>query len=145
MSSQSPTHIFAKDIPTFVRLRALPVEQLLKEPVESLPLSTRAKGYCQKNGITTIGRLSQCKRSELMSAKNMGRATVYHIVAYLKELGLGLDGKLSAALPSALPPAFLRGARAMKIAVVQHLSEIATPIEVVQSVAELPLPDREEL
>ena len=144
MSEQAPTKIFEKDRPTFERLRALPIEKLLKEPVVLLPLAARAVNYCQKHNITTIGQLAQSKQSELLKAKNLGRKTVAHIIAYLGELGLGLDGRLSATVPPALPPAFTRGAKAMRLAVLAQLTVLNIPHEIVKSVAEMPLPELED-
>lgn len=144
MSEQAPTRIYEKDRPIFERLRSLPMERLLKEPVSLLPLAVRAAAYCEKHNILTIGQLTQCKRSEMLKAKNLGRKTVAHIIAYLGELGLGLDGKLSATVPPALPPAFQRGAKAMKLDVLVALSALGLPYEMVQQIASLPLPSQED-
>ena len=140
MSEQSPTRIYEKDRPIFERLRSLPMERLLKEPVSLLPLAVRAAAYCEKHNILTIGQLTQCKRAELLKARNLGRKTVAHIIAYLGELGLGLDGKLSATVPPALPPAYQRGAKAMKLAVLTHLATLDLAFDVAQQIAALPLP-----
>lgn len=144
MSEQAPTKIYEKDRPIFDRLKRLPMQELLKEPVSALPLAVRAMGYCQKRNIQTIGQLAACKRSELLRAKNLGRKTVAHIIAYLGELGLGLNGKLSATIPTTPIPAYTRGAKAMKLDVLAHLATLGVAFEVAQSVANLPLPEPEE-
>lgn len=144
MSEQAPTRVFEKDRMVFDRLRAMPIEKLLKEPVSLLPLAVRAAAYCQKRNIVTIGQLAQCKRSDLLKAKNLGRKTVAHIVAYLGELGLGLDGRLSATVPPALPPAFSRGAKAMKLTVMAQLAAMNVEHAIMQAIATLPLPEVEE-
>jgi len=143
VSEQAPIKIYEKDRPIFERLKKLPMQDLLKEPVAVLPLAVRAMNYCQKHNIQAIGQLSACKRAELLKARNLGRKTVAHIVAYLGELGLGLDGKLSAAVPSAPIPAYTRGAKAMKLAVLAHLATLGVAFDVAQSVARLPLPGPE--
>lgn len=140
MSEQAPTRIYEKDLPKFERLRALTMEQLLKEPISSLPLAVRALGYCQKNNIATIGQLAVCKRAELLKARNLGRKTVSHIIAYLGELGLGLDGRLSASVPPALPPAFHRGAKAMKLSIMAQLAALNVSPNIVQAVSNIPMP-----
>lgn len=144
MNEQAPTRIYEKDLPKFERLRSLTMEQLLKEPVESLPLALRALHYCHKHHVTTIGQLAQLKKAELLKARNMGRKTVAHIVAYLGELGLGLDGRLSASIPPALPPAFHRGAKAMKLHVMAQLAALNVSQELMQAVASLPMPNPED-
>ena len=144
MNEQAPTRIYERDLPKFERLRSLTMEQLLKEPVGSLPLALRALHYCQKHHVTTIGQLAQLKKAELLKSRNMGRKTVEHIVAYLGELGLGLDGRLSAAIPPALPPAFLRGAKAMKLHVMAHLAAMNVSSALMQSIAAMPLPNPED-
>lgn len=144
MNEQAPTRILTKDIPTFVRLRSLTIDQLLKEPVSSLPLAVRAVTYCRNNNIETIGQLALCKKKDLLKAKNLGRKSVAHIIAYLNELGLGLDGRLSATVPAALPPPFLRGAKAMKLAIMTQLAMIGVPYETVEIISNLPLPTQDE-
>lgn len=142
MSEQSPTRIYEKDKPAFERLRALPIEQLLREPVESMPLAVRAVSYCRKHNITTIGQMAQLKRSVLLKAKNVGRKTVAHMEAYLGFVGLGLDGKIAPAAPP-MAPAYERGAHAMRMAMLAHLAALNVPFDVVQSVSQLALPKQE--
>lgn len=139
VSEQSPTRIYEKDKPAFERLRALTIEQLLREPVESLPLAVRAQSYCRKHRVGTIGQLAQLQRRVLLRAKNMGRKTVAHIEAYLGFVGLCLDGKVAPMAPP-LAPAYVRGAQAMRVAVLAHLAAADAPFELVQGVSKLPLP-----
>lgn len=143
MSEQSPVRIYEKDKPAFERLRALPIEQLLKEPVESMPLAARAMTYCRKHNISTIGQVAQLQRKVLMKAKNVGRKTVAHLEAYLGFVGLGLDGKVAPMAPP-MAPAYERGAQAMRVAVLAHLAALNVPFDIVQSVAKLPLPSQED-
>ena len=144
MSEQSPTRIYEKDRAAFERLRSLPIEQLLKEPIASLPLSVRAAAYCARKNLTTIGHLAQAKRSEMLKARNMGHRTVEHIKAYLSHLGLGLDGKLAATLPAPMPPAYARGAQAMKANIIAQLAVLNASHELVLAVSKLPLPKPED-
>jgi len=143
VSEQAPIRIYEKDKPAFERLRALPIEQLLKESVESLPLAVRAAAYCRKHSITTIGQMAQLQRKMLLKAKNMGRKTVAHMEAYLGFLGLGLDGKVAPMAPP-MAPAYERGAQAMRVAVLAHLAALNVPFDIVQSVSKLPLPTQED-
>lgn len=144
VSEQTPTRIYEKDRPVFERLRKLPMHDLLQQPITLLPLAARASGYCEKHNIATIGQLVACKKADLLKAKNMGRKTVAHVVAYLNELGLGLDGRLSATVPPALPPPFVRGAKAMRLAVLAELAAMNAPHELVQHLGAIPLPDPED-
>lgn len=143
MSEQSPTRIYEKDKPAFERLRALTIEQLLREPVESLPLAVRALSYCRKHNVVTIGQLAQLQRRVLLKAKNVGRKTVAHLEAYLGFVGLGLDGKVAPMAPP-MAPAYERGAQAMRVAVLAHLAALNAPFDLVQSVSKLPLPKQED-
>lgn len=143
MSEQAPTRIYEKDKPAFERLRALPIEQLLREPVESLPLAARALSYCHKQNVTTIGQLAQLQRRVLLKAKNVGRKTVAHLEAFLGFVGLGLDGKVAPMAPP-MAPAYERGAQAMRVTILSHLAAVNAPFDLVQSVAKLPLPTQEE-
>lgn len=142
MSEQAPTRVYEKDKPAFERLRALPIEQLLREPVESLPLAVRATRYCAKHKVATIGQLAQLKRSVLLKAKNVGRKTVAHMEAYLGFIGLGLDGKVAPVAPP-MAPAYERGAHAMRLAVLAQLAAMDVPFEVVQAISHLPMPKEE--
>lgn len=144
MSGQSPVRIYEKDRAAFERLRSLPIEQLLKEPVASLPLSVRAKAYCEKKNLATIGQLAKAKRSEMLKARNMGRRTVTHVEAYLGHLGLSLDGKLAVNVPTPLPPAFARGAQAMKAAIMAQLVLLNAPNELVLAISRLLPPTVED-
>lgn len=144
MSEQTPTRIYEKDKATFERLRGLPIDQLLKQPVDSLPLAVRAMGYCNKHNITTLGQLAQAKKADLLKARNMGRHTVQHIEAYLGYLGLGLDGKLAVEVPAPMPPAFKRGAQAMRMAILAHLTAADMPHELVHAISKIPLPAEED-
>ncbi len=140
MSEQAPTIVYEKDRPRFEKLRALPMTDLLKQPVTELPLAVRAMSYCQKHNIQTIGQLSKLERKALLKARNMGRKTVLHIEAYLQYIGLGLDGRIAAEVPAALPPAYRRGAKAMQLAVLAQLAALNAPFEVVQAIGRMELP-----
>lgn len=144
VSEQTPTRIYEKDRATFERLRALPMDQLLKQPLSALPLAVRAAAYCAKRNIATIGQLAQSKKSEMLKARNMGRRTVQHIEAYLGHLGLGLDGKLAASVPAPMPSSFRRGATAMRVSIIAHLVAADMPHELVTLVSKIPIPDEEE-
>lgn len=144
MSEQTPTRIYEKDRPTFERLRALPMDQLLKQPVSLLPLAVRALSYCRKKHLVTIGQLAQAKKADMLKAQNMGRRTVQHIEAYLGHLGLALDGKLAAAVPAPLPPAYKRGAQAMRLLMLAQAVALDLPHEAVQALSIVPLPSPEE-
>lgn len=144
MNEQAPTTIYEKDKPLFERLRAMPMAKLLEEPITALPLAMRAFGYCNRHDIGTIGQLTMVRRKDLLKAKNMGRKTVLHIEAYLKEIGLGLDGKLSAEKATPIPSAWVRGARAMKLSVMAELAFRNIPHDVVNSIGRLPIPNPED-
>lgn len=144
MSEQTPTRIYEKDRSVFEHLRTLPMHDLLKQPVSMLPLASRAHAYCNKHNISLIGQLAACKKADLLKAKNMGRKTVAHVVAYLNELGLGLDGRLSATVPPTLPHPFIRGAKAMRLAILAELAALDAPHQLVKQISSIPLPTPED-
>jgi DNA-directed RNA polymerase alpha subunit len=144
MNEQAPTRIYEKDKPTFERLRAMTMTQLLEQPVTVLPLAVRALAYCEKRNLFTIGQLAMAKKSEMMKAANMGRKTVAHVSAYLSEIGLGLDGKLSASVPAPIPPAWVRGAKAMRLAIMAELILHHVAHEIVTAVGRMPIPSPED-
>lgn len=144
MSEQAPTVIYEKDRATFERLRSLPIDQLLKQPVNALPLAVRALAYCAKKNISTIGQLAKARRADMMKARNMGRRTVAHIEAYLGHLGLGLNGKLADTVPAPIPPAFARGAQAMKLNIMAQLALLNVPNDVVLAIGKMELPREDD-
>lgn len=144
MSKHAPTRIYEKDRAVFERLAKLSMQDLLQQPISLLPLAARAQSYCEKHNIATIGQMAACKKADLLKAKNMGRKTVAHVQAYLNELGLGLDGRLSATVPPALPPPFLRGAKAMRLAVLAELAAMNAPHALVQQISVISLPTPED-
>ena len=79
----------------------------------------------------------------MLKARNMGRRTVQHVEAYLGHLGLSLDGKLAVNVPSPLPPAYARGAQAMKAQVMALLAVENAPNELVLAVSRLAVPTSE--
>ena len=137
MSEQAPTRIYEKDRATFERLRSLPIDQLLKQPVDALPLAVRAMSYCTKKNIATIGQLAKARKADMLKARNMGRRTVLHIEAYLGHLGLGLDGKLAAEVPAPIKPAYARGAHDMKLNIMAQLAAFNAPNELVLAISSM--------
>lgn len=144
MNEQAPTFIYEKDKPTFERLRAMPMPQLLSQPVTTLPLAARALAYCAKCNLATIGQLAMARKAEMLKAKNMGVRTVRHVEAYLNEIGLGLDGRLTASVPTPIPPAWIRGAKAMRFAIMAELSVRNIPHDIVSYIGRMPVPNPEE-
>ena len=144
MSEQAPTQIYEKDRPIFERLKAISEEQLLQEPVTALPFAVRAVNYFQRNNIETIGQIALCKKADLLKARNLGRKTVAHIAAYLKELGLTLSGDSISSMTPAATQAFNSGAQAMRLSVLAKLADLGVSSEVAQALAVLPLPAPED-
>lgn len=144
MSEQAPTIIYKKDQPLFEKLRAMPMPQLLEQPVASLPLATRALSYCKQHGLVTLGQLSAVKREDMLNAKNMGAKTVQHVEAYLHELGLGLDGWRAASAAAPMPSAWSRGAKAMRFAIMAELSVRNVPFDIISHIGRMPVPNPDE-
>ncbi len=144
MAEQAPVRIYEKDRAAFERLRSLPMDQLLKQPVESLPFAVRVMRYCEKHNITLIGQMAKLKKANLLKARNLGRKTVAHMEAYLGALGLGLDGKLAADIPAPFPSAYAQGAKAMKLHILAQLTVMNVAHEVVAAVGKMALPTIEE-
>ncbi len=143
MSEQAPLKIYEKDQAIFERLRAMPMDVLLRQEVDELPLAYRVLVYCRKHNIHTIGQLAKLKRSELLQARNLGRKTVKHVQVYLGALGLALDGKLAAEVPPPAPRPYARGAHAMKLSIMAELAVLDVPHEIVRVIGKLPLPTPE--
>lgn len=144
MSEQAPVRIYEKDQAAFDKLKAMPIDLLLRQNIDALPFAVRVMSYCEKRHVRTIGQLAKLKRADLLKARNMGRKTVQHIEAYLGFLGLGLDGKLAVAVPAPTPPAYTRGAQAMKLSIMAQLTVLNVAHSVVQEVGKLPLPTPED-
>ena len=144
MSEQAPVRIYEKDQAAFDKLKAMPIDLLLRQSIDTLPLAVRAVSYCQKKHVRTIGQLAKLRKADLLKARNMGRKTVQHIEAYLGFLGLGLDGKLAATVPAPMPPAFTRGAQAMKLDIMAQLAAMNVAHDIVQVVGKMPLPAPED-
>lgn len=144
MAEQAPVRIYEKDRAAFERLRSLPMDQLLKQPVESLPFAVRVMRYCEKHNISLIGQMAKLKKADLLKARNLGRKTVAHMEAYLGALGLGLDGKLAADIPAPFPSAYAQGAKAMKLHILAQLTVMNVAHEVVATIGKMALPTPED-
>ena len=65
-------------------------EELLKNPIESLGLSSRPYNVFKSYGITSIGNLVMWTEADLLSKKNLGMKSLQEVKYHLAQYGLSL-------------------------------------------------------
>ncbi len=72
----------------------MPIDEILRRPVEGLPISVRTHEGLRSSDIKYVGELVQCTEQELLEIKNFGRKSLNEVKAILADLGLSLGMKL---------------------------------------------------
>lgn len=62
----------------------------LEKKVEDLDFSVRSLNCLKRNGINTVGELTQLTPEEMMKFKNLGRKSLKEVIQKLNEIGLSL-------------------------------------------------------
>jgi DNA-directed RNA polymerase subunit alpha len=62
----------------------------LDTPIEELDLSVRAYNCLKRQGVNTIGQLTECTENDLMNVRNFGAKSIEEVKDKLVDMGLGL-------------------------------------------------------
>lgn len=91
MSEQFSDSFKPEDIEALANFKEKTNEELLGRPLESLSLSERAYNTLTRQGVETVGQLSQCSRLDLLNIRNFGPNQVEEVKGKLAELDLTLN------------------------------------------------------
>src|ERR671914_2505653 len=69
------------------------VSGVLAQPIEDMDLTVRSYNCLKREGVTTVGELTQKTEEDLMEIRNFGQKSIDEVKAKLEELGLGLRKK----------------------------------------------------
>ncbi len=63
---------------------------LLDTPIEELDLSVRSYNCLKRQGVNTIGQLTQCSEQDLLNIRNFGAKSIEEVKDKLQQMALGL-------------------------------------------------------
>jgi DNA-directed RNA polymerase subunit alpha len=66
---------------------------LMNKPIEDLDLTVRSYNCLKREGVTTVGELSEQSEEDLLEIRNFGQKSIDEVKAKLTELGLSLKKK----------------------------------------------------
>jgi len=67
-------------------------ETILDTPIEDLDLTVRSFNCLKRQGVNTIGQLTQCTEADLLNIRNFGAKSIEEVKDKLQQMGLGLKG-----------------------------------------------------
>jgi DNA-directed RNA polymerase subunit alpha len=67
-------------------------ESALDTPIEELDLSVRSYNCLKRQGVNTIGQLTECTEADLLNIRNFGAKSIEEVKDKLQQMGLGLKG-----------------------------------------------------
>lgn len=67
-------------------------EAMLDTPIEELDLSVRSFNCLKRQGVNTIGQLTECTEADLLNIRNFGAKSIEEVKDKLQGMGLGLKG-----------------------------------------------------
>jgi DNA-directed RNA polymerase subunit alpha len=67
-------------------------EAVLDTPIEELDLSVRSFNCLKRQGVNTIGQLTECTEADLLNIRNFGAKSIEEVKDKLQGMGLGLKG-----------------------------------------------------
>jgi DNA-directed RNA polymerase subunit alpha len=67
-------------------------ETILDTPIEELDLSVRSFNCLKRQGVNTIGQLTECTEADLLNIRNFGAKSIEEVKDKLQQMGLGLKG-----------------------------------------------------
>jgi DNA-directed RNA polymerase subunit alpha len=67
-------------------------ETILDTPIEDLDLSVRSFNCLKRQGVNTIGQLTECTEADLLNIRNFGAKSIEEVKDKLQQMGLGLKG-----------------------------------------------------
>jgi len=62
----------------------------LDRPIEDLDLSVRSYNCLRRQGVNTIGQLTECSENDLLNIRNFGAKSIEEVKDKLQQVGLGL-------------------------------------------------------
>ena len=65
-------------------------ESVLDTPIEELDLSVRSYNCLKRQGVNTIGQLTECSEADLLNIRNFGAKSIEEVKDKLQDMGLGL-------------------------------------------------------
>ena len=65
-------------------------ESVLDTPIEELDLSVRSYNCLKRQGVNTIGQLTECSEQDLLNIRNFGAKSIEEVKDKLQQMGLGL-------------------------------------------------------
>jgi DNA-directed RNA polymerase subunit alpha len=65
-------------------------ETILDTPIEELDLSVRSFNCLKRQGVNTIGQLTECTEADLLNIRNFGAKSIEEVKDKLQQMGLGL-------------------------------------------------------
>ena len=66
---------------------------VMAQPIEDLDLTVRSYNCLKREGVTTVGELTEQSEEDLLEIRNFGQKSIDEVKAKLSELGLGLRKK----------------------------------------------------
>lgn len=67
-------------------------DPLEHKPIEDLDLSVRSYNCLKRQGVNTIGQLTECSEADLLNIRNFGAKSIEEVKDKLQAMGLGLAG-----------------------------------------------------
>jgi DNA-directed RNA polymerase subunit alpha len=67
-------------------------ETILDTPIEELDLSVRSFNCLKRQGVNTIGQLTECTEADLLNIRNFGAKSIEEVKDKLQQMALGLKG-----------------------------------------------------
>jgi len=61
-------------------------------PIEELDLSVRSYNCLKRQGVNTVGQLTECSEADLLNIRNFGAKSIEEVKDKLQAMGLGLAG-----------------------------------------------------
>ncbi len=65
-------------------------DSVLDTPIEELDLSVRSYNCLKRQGVNTIGQLTECSEADLLNIRNFGAKSIEEVKDKLQGMGLGL-------------------------------------------------------
>jgi len=65
-------------------------ESVLDTPIEELDLSVRSYNCLKRQGVNTIGQLTECSEQDLLNIRNFGAKSIEEVKDKLQQMGLSL-------------------------------------------------------
>jgi len=62
----------------------------LERPIEELELSVRSYNCLKRQGVNTVGQLTECSENDLLNIRNFGAKSIEEVKDKLQSMGLGL-------------------------------------------------------